>query len=206
MSRSRRSGRAAPRAGSAGRPGRPRSPRAARLPAALDERRMDPADLPERVELRGWRLASSSSGGSCSTWPTGRSSLAAVRSRQAASRLATARACGSSWPTRGSRSQAVSGSRSSVARLEPPALLERPLEPAGLAQAALELVGQLQQVGDVLGGVAELLGSQRARIPARVARGLADAQPEHGADQVAVAGLGALADEARRRSACRRCW
>ncbi len=81
--------------------------------------------------------------------------------------------------------------------LEAPTLLDRPIDASGLAQAALDLVGELQQVGDVLGGVAELLGGQRARVPARVARGLADAQAEYGADQVAVAGLGALADEAR---------
>ena len=81
--------------------------------------------------------------------------------------------------------------------LEAPTLLDRPIDTSGFAQAALDLVGKLQKVGDVLGGVAELLSGQRARIPARVARGLADTQTEHGADQVGVAGLGALADEAR---------
>ena len=43
--------------------------------------------------------------------------------------------------------------------------------------------------------VAELLGGQRARVPARVAGGLADALAEHRAEQVAVAGLGAGAGE-----------
>ena len=62
-------------------------------------------------------------------------------------------------------------------------------------QPALERVGELEQVGDVLGGVAELLGGQRSRVPAGVAGGLADAQTEDRADQVAVAGLGALACE-----------
>ena len=62
-------------------------------------------------------------------------------------------------------------------------------------QAALELVGELEQVGDVLGGVAELLGGQRAGVPAGVAGGLADAPAEDRAEQVAVAGLGARAGE-----------
>ena len=147
------------------------------------------------AEPDGWRLASSTSGGSASTEPTGRSSSDAVRSRQAASSRATARARGSSWSTRGRRSQAVSGSRSSVARLEPAALLAGPLEPAGLAQAPLQLVGELEQVGDVLGGVAELLGGQRPRVPARVAGGLADALAEDRAEQVPVPGLRARARE-----------
>ncbi len=140
-------------------------------------------------------MASSTSAGSASTDPTGRSSLDAVRSRHAASSRATARARGSSWPTRGSRSQAVSGSRSSVAassrRHSSRAHSSRP----DLAQPALELVGELEQVGDVLGGVAQLLGGQRAGVPARVARGLADPAAEHRAEQVAVAGLRARAGE-----------
>ena len=143
----------------------------------------------------GWRLASSTSAGSASTDPTGRSSSDAVRSRQAASSRATARARGSSWPTRGRRSQAVSGSRSSVAdssrRHSSRAQSSRPLS----REAALQLVGQLEQVRDVLGGVAQLLGGQRPRVPARVAGGLADPAAEHRAEQVAVPGLGARARE-----------
>ena len=83
-------------------------------------------------------------------------------------------------------------------RLEPAALLARPAEPAGLAQPALDLVGELEQVRDVLGGVAELLGGQRPGVPARVARGLADPAAEHRPEQVAVAGLRARAREPRR--------
>ena len=48
---------------------------------------------------------------------------------------------------------------------------------------------------DVLARVAQLLGGQRALVPARVARGLADAAAEDRAEQVSVAGLGTRADE-----------
>ena len=50
-------------------------------------------------------------------------------------------------------------------------------------------------MGDVLGGVAELLGGQRPGVPARVAGRLADAPAEDRAEQVAVAGLRAAAGE-----------
>ena len=50
---------------------------------------------------------------------------------------------------------------------------------------------------DVLGGVAELLRGQRACVPARVARGLADPPAEHRPEQVAVPGLRARAHEPR---------
>ena len=153
----------------------------------------------------GWRLASSTSAGSPSTEPTGRSSSDAVRSRHAASSRATARARGSSWPTRGSRSQAVVRVALVGGRLEPAALLARPAQPAGLREAALHLVGELEQVRDVLGGVAELLGGQRPGVPSRVARGLADPPAEHRAEQVAVPGLRARARRIRPRAGCRRC-
>src|SRR5205085_259650 len=80
-------------------------------------------------------------------------------------------------------------------RLQAAALLARPLEPAGVAQTPLELVGKLEQVGDVLARVAHLLGRQRAGIPARVARGLADSQTQDRAQQIGVAGLRAAAGE-----------
>ena len=51
-------------------------------------------------------------------------------------------------------------------------------------------------MGDILRGVVELLGRERPRIPARVARGLADARAENRAEQVAVARLSACAREA----------
>ena len=143
----------------------------------------------------GWRLASSTSAGSPSTDPTGRSSAEAVRSRHAASSRATARARGSSCPTRGRRSQAVSGSRSSLADSSRRHSSRAQLEPAGLLEAALNLVGELEQVGDVLGGVAQLLGGQRPGVPPRVARGLADPAAEHRPEQVAVPGLRARANE-----------
>ena len=130
---------------------------------------------------------------------------AAVRSRHAASSRATARARGSSWPTRGSRSHAVSGSRSSVAdssrRHSSLAHSSRPPR----CRRRCDLVGQLEQMGDVLGGIAELLGGQRARVPARVARGLADPA----AEDLRRAGCrirpGRSRRRSRRRSGCRRC-
>ena len=84
-------------------------------------------------------------------------------------------------------------------RLQAPAFLARPRLASGLAQPALDLVGQLEQVGHVLGGVAELLGGERSRVPAGVAGRLADAAAEHRSEQVAVAGLRAGADEPGRQ-------
>ena len=79
--------------------------------------------------------------------------------------------------------------------LEPSALLDRPLVAAARPQAALQLVGQRQQVDDVFGRVAELLLGQRPGVPARVAGGLAEAYVEDRRQQVAVARLRALAGE-----------
>ena len=83
----------------------------------------------------GWRLASSTSGGSASTEPTGRSSCEAVRSRHAASALATARAGVELVDAR----QALPGGLGIAlvgGRLEPTALLARPLEAVALAAGA----------------------------------------------------------------------
>ncbi len=55
------------------------------------------------------------------------------------------------------------------------ALLARPLQSPELAQAPLELVGELEQVHDVLARVGELLARQGPRVPAREARALGDA-------------------------------
>src|SRR6185312_11576600 len=82
-------------------------------------------------------------------------------------------------------------------RLQPPALLDRPAEPAAAAKATLDLVGELEQVSDVLGRVAELFVGQRAGVPPRVAGRLVDAAPENRAEQVRVAGLCAAAGKAR---------
>ena len=78
------------------------------------------------------------------------------------------------------------------------ALLARPLEPPALAQPALQLVGQRQQVLDVLAGVADLLGRERARVPAGERRRLREPDPQHVVQQPGVAGLGAEAGEAGR--------
>ena len=79
---------------------------------------------------------------------------------------------------------------------ERPALLQRPLEPPELVQAAFQLAGQLEQVHDVLARVCELLGRERARVPAREARRLGDLQPEHLAQQRVIGGLRAEPGEA----------
>ena len=100
-------------------------------PRSRDGRRVDAADLlAARASLVGWRLASSTSGGSPRTEPTGRSSAEAVRSRQAASSRATARERGSSWPIAGQPLPDHLGVALVGRRLEPPALLARPLQPA----------------------------------------------------------------------------
>ena len=119
-----------------------------------------------------------------------------MRSRQAASSRATARSRGSIPPERGSRRHTSSGSRSSLDVGDHAALLARPLQPPAGAQALLDLVGQRQQVLDVLARVGELLLRQRPRVPAREARGLGDADLEHVVQQPGVAGLGREAREA----------
>ena len=78
-----------------------------------------------------------------------------------------------------------------------------PTQPAAVAEAPLELVGQLDQVRDVLGCVAELLVGQRAGVPARVAGGLADPS----AKDLSRAGCRSPTERrrrrTRRRSGCR---
>src|ERR1019366_3949781 len=58
------------------------------------------------------------------------------------------------------------------------ALLARPPQTAEALQAALELACQLEQVHDVLAGIGELLGQERACVPACEARGLGHLQAE----------------------------
>ena len=82
--------------------------------------------------------------------------------------------------------------------LQASALLQCPLQPPRALQPLLDLVGEPKQMDHVLGGVAELLRSQRPHVPARIGRGLAHAQAEHRPEQVAVARLGAGSGEAGR--------
>ena len=82
--------------------------------------------------------------------------------------------------------------------LDRPAFLARPLEPAGVAQPALELVGERAEVLDVLAGVAELLGGERPGVPAGEGGRLREADLEHVMEQPGVAGLGGEAGEAGR--------
>ena len=144
----------------------------------------------------GWRLASSTRAGSAEHRPdrpvlVGRGALApgrellchrpGARVELADARQALPGACrgrARRWPTRGGGTPRGPS-------------LRRPVS----LQAPLELVGELEQVRDVLGGVAQLLGGQRPGVPARVAGGLADPAAEHRAEQVAVPGLGARAHE-----------
>src|SRR6185312_10094044 len=59
--------------------------------------------------------------------------------------------------------------------LEGPAFLAGPPEPAAPVELALDRVGELEQVQDVLARIADLLLAERPRVPAREARALAQA-------------------------------
>ena len=69
--------------------------------------------------------------------------------------------------SRGSRSYTRWAVRSSVDLLERAALLARPLEPPALAQPLLEALAEREQAAGVVSGVLELLGGERAAVPAR---------------------------------------
>ncbi len=58
------------------------------------------------------------------------------------------------------------------------ALLAGPSQAPDPLEAALELGGELQQVHDVLARIGELLGRERAGVPAREARALGESHPE----------------------------
>ena len=77
------------------------------------------------------------------------------------------------------------------------ALLARPVQPAALAQARLQRVGQRRQVLDVLARVAELLRGERPGVPAGEGGRLGEPDLEHVVQQPGVAGLGGVAGEAR---------
>ena len=161
-----RSGRVPPRGQSAG----PASPAAIASRIAAPRRRMPEGWIPRICSsawrFDGWRLASSTSAGSASTDPTGRSSVDAVRSRQAASSLADGPGSGIELPDPGQPLPGGVGIALVGGSLEAPALLVGPLLAAALAQAPAELIGERQQVDHVLGCVAELLARQRPGIPA----------------------------------------
>ena len=145
----------------------------------------------------GLRLAISISAASPRTLWTGRLWRAAVRSRHSTSSRATGRAVALS--ARDARQALedrldvalVAGARQRLA------LLARPLQAAAVGQAPLQLGGELEQVHDVLARVGELLGGERAGVPAREAGGLGDAQPEQLGEQRLVGGLRRQAREAR---------
>ena len=88
--------------------------------------------------------------------------------------------------------------------LERAALLQRPVQPPAVAQRLLQRIGELEQVQHVLARVADLLGAQRAGVPARERRALAQAHADHLVQQGLVAELGAQARRSRRRPECRR--
>ena len=194
-----RSAAARPRRGGPARPPcRARSRRGCPSPRRRTTSGLTPRICASSRRPAGWRLASSTTVGSRSTEPTGRSSRDAVRSRHAASSRATARSRGSRPATRGSRRQTSSGSRSSVAsaiaRHSSRAHSSRPRP----SSRAGDLVGQRQQVLDVAARVAELLLGQRPRVPAREARGLRQPDPQDVVEQAVVARLGGEAREAGR--------
>ena len=80
-------------------------------------------------------------------------------------------------------------------RLQHAALLARPLQAPARLQALLDRVGELEQVQDVLAGVLDLLGAQRAAVPLRVGRGLGQAHAEQLAQQRLIARLRAQSGE-----------
>ena len=197
--RRRRSRAARPRrAGSARRRGRARARRGcrARGGARRPGRRRGSGPAPRRCAGRAWR-ARPASGRARPSRPGGPRRPPCARARRPA-RARRARSRGSRPEIRGSRRQASSGSRSSVAVGDREALLARPLEPPALAQPALQLVGERQQVLDVLARVAELLGRQRARVPARERGRLREPDLQHVVQQARVARLRGEAGEAGR--------
>ena len=146
----------------------------------------------------GWRLASSTTVGSRRIAPTGRSSAAAVCSRQRRDRLRD-RTLTRIEPAHPRQPAPDLVGVALVGRLgDRDALLARPLEPAALGQAALDVVGQRQQMLDVAARIADLLIGQRSRVPAREAGRLRQPDPEHVVEQAVVAGLCREAREARR--------
>jgi len=137
----------------AGRQDRRRSLEQVRAPA-LDERRCTATDLAQRV--RGpWVDAWQARAAADPVAPGRRAGpVEAVRSRHAARRLATARglrvrAGAHAWQPfpHGLRIALIGGG------LEAPTPPRPPNRRVRLAQAALDLVGELQEVDDVLGGV-----------------------------------------------------
>jgi hypothetical protein len=81
--------------------------------------------------------------------------------------------------------------------LERAALLAGPVQAAELGEPVLQGGGDLEQVQDVLAGVAELLLGERAVVPARERRGLPQPDAERLLQQRLVAELGAHAGEPR---------
>ena len=91
-------------------------------------------------------------------------------------------------------------------RLQGAALLQRPVQASGLAQALLQRLAQLEQVEGVLGGVAQLLLGQRAALPAGEGLGAGDLHAQDAMDEGLVALLRARSPGTPRRPGCRAGW
>ena len=176
-----------------------------RAPAAAQRASLRPADLARRSSDCGRRLATSTSAASASTLGTGRSRARAPSPRatrrarrrpRAARARASSRAAGAGRRSRGSRSSEASSSE----RHSSSAQSRRPQ----VAQAVLQRVGELEQVQDVLARVADLLGAQRARVPAREARALAQRARRPSRAAAPRSRAGRAGRRSRPRPACRR--
>ena len=167
---------------------------------------MQPADLLElgrlaRACASRSRRAPGRAGSSRPACPRPRRCARARRPARARPRASAGRA---SWRAAGARRRSPDRARRS--RPQAAGTPRVPTPGARRLQPLVQRVAQLEQVQHVLARVGELLGRQRPRVPARVARALGDVQSQHAAEQVAVAGLRARGRRSRRRPACRRRW
>ena len=140
--------------------------------------------------LRGALRAIATTTWSATIVEGGLSSCWATSSLQAATSRATARASPPSWLTRGSRRQTSCDVALVRGLLERSAFLPHPLEPPVLREPLLDRVGELDQVGDVVTRVAQLLWRQRPAIPLREPLPLLQLHAEQLVEQGAVAEAG----------------
>ena len=132
----------------------------------------------------GWRLAMATSRSSRTTWRSGRFWRRASSSRHSASRRAISRLRRLSWCRPGSRRQRSSSARCAIDSMKVGELGLGPGRSTELRQAVGEMIGQIEQVADVVERVMELGRAERPMPPvgARLAAGQAD--PQHLPDQV----------------------
>ena len=168
------------------------------LLAAVQERgSVEVAEGFEVAAIRGWRLAIATSRSSRTTWRSGRFWRRASSSRHSASRRAISRLRRLSWCRPGSRRQRSSSARCAIDSRKSANLGLGPGRSTELRQAVGEMVGQVEEVPDIVERVVELGRSERPMPPvgAGLAAGQADAQ--HLPDQVDQRQRIAEADQSR---------